>query len=352
MNTTRYERALIVSLISILLIGCFLGAQCSISEHIMPDVGSTVPSDQQDLQTAALLFEELSKYLPEEFYERIHNEWGIQPIALVTSWAIDPDKDGHWNPDKTDHALNQYVKKGWLPPDYDGYICLDWEHPWMGYLCGEYDNKAGMDGRGGWRYGPGTPEGRKALQDGLGLLRRFKRHWPNARIGFYGLPTREYWHQDETWRNNARSVLPILFAECDYVSPSCYEIYGTQRKRNGRLVEAEGAKDHYIKRYQEIVRLSLELAGDKPVIPWIHGHWHANAKPPYAGQQIPAERYRWFIESLKAVEVEGKSIQGAIQYGLTIREKEADRLFCILMDIFGMEECGVEYVDVPMPQWK
>ncbi len=290
----------------------------------------------------ALIFHELSRHLPQEFYDRIESEWGILPILLVTNWAFDPENDGVWYPEITDRAITRYQELWGYPPDYDGYICLDWEQPWMGYLIGKWTDQ-------GWLYGPGTPEGERALQDGIGLLAAFRQAWPNAKLGFYGLPTREYWHQDDNWRNNNVNQLSQLLADADFVSPSLYELYGTTKIRNEEIVEGEGAKDRYVERYQAITKLALEVAGEKPVLPWVHGHWHKNAGPPFAGSQIPSARYTWWIESMKEVQFDGRSISGVVQYGLTIQEPEADRLFCILMDIFNGQECGVSWADATMP---
>jgi len=61
-------------------------------------------------QEGALIFHKLSQDLPLEFYDRIENEWGVMPISLITSWAIDPDHDGLWNPEATAHGQSPYHK--------------------------------------------------------------------------------------------------------------------------------------------------------------------------------------------------------------------------------------------------
>jgi hypothetical protein len=129
---------------------------------------------------------------------------------------------------------------------------------------------------------------------------------PYAKVGFYTLPLREYWNQNEEWRYNMHAIAAI-FDACNAVFPSVYDFYGDDSENAGR------EEDRI--RYGNLVRLALELAGDSDVV--LYG-WHRwqEATEEYGyklitrGERIDHVRYL-----LREVEFNGKRPVGLCAWG-------------------------------------
>jgi len=132
---------------------------------------------------------------------------------------------------------------------HEGLICIDWE----GGLFNLF--KAG----GG-------------VKNALKVLYQVKSYCPLAKVGYYGIPLREYWHQDHDWIDLANHVMPIIRAS-DVLFPPIYDFYDTNE-----------ARDH--DRAARYVRLCTML--HRSVVPFTLHRYHSS-NPAVGNKLIPAK---------------------------------------------------------------
>lgn len=219
---------------------------------------------------------------------RRYAELGLEPIFTVGTRHFDPQKTERW---QDPGPINRYLDQT-VPPSFAGYICLDWEGEALKALAA----------------GPGNPEFQRVLDDFVRLARHVKSKRPRAKVGYYSIPVREYWHQDAAWRDASLALGPLVEA-CDVFFPSCYDFYSDATSL--KIKERDKAK------FSELVRLALEVAGSKPVLPFVNPRYHHSSKK-VGGQVIPDDEFINHIRNLASVEYDGRRIAGVVAWG---REK-------------------------------
>jgi len=144
---------------------------------------------------------------------------------------------------------------------------------------------------------------KKALDYYLEVFKFTKKCRPNATIGIYGLPWRDYWNRDAKWRKKNESLLPII-KEVDALFPSVYDFY-----EDG--VDVSKKSDSlYIK---DNIEESLRIADiyDKPVYPLVwHRYHHSNKKKGL--KFIDKTEFFNQIKTIANTNYEGKRITGII----------------------------------------
>lgn len=200
----------------------------------------------------------------------------VVPIRLMSAQFIDPDHDLKINWDRVQAGLDQL-----FAPGYNGVICLDWEAEFFDAL----------------RAGPTDPNFQKAINKGCNLISYVKEKRPNAKVGFYGMPT-AHWNTDFT-------TLTPLFNAMDVLLPSAYMSDALTFEQN-------------VTKLLNNVELALQLAGSKPVVVF---HWPRLAPKGGTGGNSLIER-NTFIDYLKktfTVEVNGKRAAGVAIWDMTMR---------------------------------
>jgi len=180
--------------------------------------------------------------MPVIYTSGFHHQ-AAEEIPTAGNWHIDPNNEGYMTtPDRLEEWARPYHA-------HEGLICIDWEG-------GLYDLlKAG----GG-------------IQNALKVLYQVKVYCPLAKVGYYGIPLREYWHQDHDWIDSASHVMPIVKAS-DVLFPSIYDFYNTNE-----------ARDH--DRAARYVRLCTML--HRSVVPFTHHRYHPS-NPTVGNKLIPAK---------------------------------------------------------------
>ena len=102
------------------------------------------------------------------------------------------------------------------------------------------------------------------------ILDIVKKERPNATVGYYGYPFRDYWNRNDAWRKKNERLIP-LFEKVDAIFPSLYDFYADD-------IDVGKASDMaYIK---DNVEESLRFAEmfDKKVYPFVWHRYHSSNK--------------------------------------------------------------------------
>lgn len=169
---------------------------------------------------------------------RIPFSTGIDQAIMVWEGYFDPGKTGRTTSDTWRSVLDERT-----PPDFSGPIILDREAPPAGEA---------------FKVGALHPAHAEIVADSIELAVEVKSHRPEALVGFYGLPLREYWDQGAQWRQ-ASTDLASLFEACDAVYPSIYDLYGHKPERDAE-------------KYGGIVEVALSF--NRPVYPIFWDRYH------------------------------------------------------------------------------
>lgn len=173
-----------------------------------------------------------------------------------------------------------------IPADFDGPITINWEGDALRSLI---------------RPDPSDPGERDVHIDGfLQVLNEVRNHCPDALVGYYGLPSREYWAQTDAWRETMRYLAPIFEASSG-VFPSCYDLYGTMPGRDEE-------------RLSEIARFAVELAQGRPVFPFVWDRYH-NSTATWGYKTIPTSEWTDLLVAILSAEHDGRHPAGLVAWG-------------------------------------
>jgi len=219
-------------------------------------------------------------------------DWGMA-ISYTNGWIIKrvSEEEGcpgfNWDQDRTDYWLER------VPENFEGPLVPDWEGDCMRVLA---------DGPGA----PGSEQEelwQQTLDKYLDLLTYLQRKRPSAKVGYYGLPTKKYWGQDDAWRNSMRALRP-LFELQNAIYVSIYDFYDVD----------DYSQDH--EHWRNIVLLALEVAhtsGDKPVIMYSTHRFHNST--PNGFKLVDRVQYLDHIHYLLNVEHAGTKPFGVLMWG-------------------------------------
>lgn len=200
------------------------------------------------------------------------DESRVDEIPVLYNVTIDPDHDlkPNWNLITTE--LNSSC-----PPGYNGVIALDWEAEFFAALKG----------------GPDHPDFQRAMNKGIALLNFVHAARPNAKVGFYGMPT-AHWHVDF-------ALLQPLFDAMSVLLPSAY------------MHQAKTYQENETKLHNNVA-LALEIGNGKPVVvfhsPRLAGGGH---------NLIPRDTFVQFLDSSFSVERDNRRATGVIIWDQTRR---------------------------------
>lgn len=201
-------------------------------------------------------------------------EWNMQKASMISQKWITVD-GWHWNQEKTDEWLAAYC-----PEDYEGYLIGDWEGGLFTSI-------------------------REGYSDPIEECREFLFHIrnvrPGAKVGMYGIPTREYWNQDKKWWDSNLNVAQPIVDGSHVIMPSCYDFYGDNPERD-------------LERFGKIVELALLMAGDKQVIPFVQPRYH-NSTEQWGFRTIPDDEFRTHLNGLIDSRFDGSQIAGLCVWG-------------------------------------
>ncbi len=206
--------------------------------------------------------------------------WGVVPVPLLPQSGIDPYGNGAY---ETPALLESWVLTH-IPPDYDGYIVVDWR---------EGVTEPLLAGSGHERF-DGVVASMVAVVDEI------KRMRPGARVGYVGIPVFDYWSHGEAWRTAVDAAKP-LYDAVDAFFPDVRDVYGTEPERDSE-------------RLSEYVGATLEVAAGRPVFLFTD-HRYVNVTERWGYSLIPRDEYVEHISGLMRVEREGARPAGALASG-------------------------------------
>jgi hypothetical protein len=205
---------------------------------------------------------------------------GVTPSLIMYQNWIDPDDTGAWaRPDLTEEWLLANV-----PPEYSGYLVLDWEAGVMSRIAA----------------GPSDPGFDDTVAEMARLLAYVKDARPEARVGYFDLPFSAYWRQDDTWRAAMAALEPVIDAS-DALFPCVYDFYPGEARRDRE-------------RFGALVEVALDLAGGKPVILYTHHRYH-HEETDHGFELIPRDEYVEHIRGLMEIERGGARPAGVVAWG-------------------------------------
>ncbi len=263
--------------IILLIIICFsFGCQTSKSISARADVGM----DTYEI-SGFKVFTSLAGVSP-KMKAKLESK-NIKKAILVNGGAIDNPKSY-----SVDYAkIKQYLERVLPNPKSTALVVIDIEGQKMISLNRAETNKSFN----------------QTLNYYLEILRYFKNLRPEATIGFYGFPWRNYWNRNKSWKEKNDKLLPLI-EEMDAVFPSVYDFYADDIDVNKRSDEA------YIR---ENIEESLRLAEstNKPVYPFVWHRYH-NSNKKRGMTFIDDTEFQNSIKTIVSTKYKGKRVSGII----------------------------------------
>ncbi len=206
--------------------------------------------------------------------------WDIVPTPQLPQSGIDPYGHGVFEtPALLDAWLSSYI-----PPDYDGYLIIDWREGVTEPLF----------------IGRDDPRFDTVIAEMVSVVDEIKRQRPAAQVGFVGIPVFEMWSHGDAWRSALDAAKPLHDA-VDAFFPDVRDVYGVEPERD-------------MERLSVYVATTLEIAGDRPVFLYT-SHRYENVTERWGYDLIPREEYVAHIAGLMAVEYDGTRPAGAVASG-------------------------------------
>lgn len=201
---------------------------------------------------------------------------------IIYGQYVDPENDGMVNV----NMLEQYIRgetphSTGIPSNFRGYVSIDIELPYLNWL----------------RLSPSSSQFQQAQSQMILAVETAKRLRPNAKWGFYGLPTVNYWIDGAGgrygWASAPQSVKDTyiaqmlaptaLYNKVDYLSPSIYDHYPSDTIPQN-IVEDNAW-------IQNLTRASVRAANGKPVFSFISPRFF-NGSEPYSYSLIPPNEFQ------------------------------------------------------------
>jgi len=206
--------------------------------------------------------------------------WDIARIPLLPQSGVDPYGRGAY---ETPALVESWVQTH-TPPDYDGYIVIDWH-----------------DGVTEPLLAGSTHERFEAVVAAMvSVVNDIKRLRPNAQVGYVGIPVFDYWSHGEAWHASIDAAKPLHDA-VDVFFPDVRDVYGTEPERD-------------LERLSTYVAATLELAAGRPVYLYT-SHRYENLTERWGYRLIPRDEYVAHIAGLLAVDHDGVSASGVVASG-------------------------------------
>lgn len=222
--------------------------------------------------------------------------------------GLDSNNDGICDGEKVIRAWLQ-TNYPHINYNYNGPIGLDWE----GHAGDILYTRSLED-----------PEFQATVEEFNTCLKVMRQIFPQAKLGYYGMPLGNYYHFDAAWKKR-NAAMQSIFDASDVLFPSIYDLY-----RDG-IPYHDNEQDLIAVR--NTVQLALNSANGKPVYPYIWARYHDST--PDAYYLIPQKEFQKQIAAaLDPTSPLGKKIDGFMWWG-------ADVYFWWLA--FGVTDPNSEY---------
>lgn len=267
----------VISTVAILLIYVFACSPVKVRSTNVKDVELGMKSYEV---SGIKVFTSLSG-VSEDFRTEL-NRKGIKRAVLINGGQI--DVKNNYTVQKA--KIQAYLDKA-VPPNADALVIIDIE--------GEKLAELGK--------GPTSTAFAKTLAYYTDVYKFTKKCRPNATVGIYGLPWRDYWNRTDAWRAKNETLLPLL-KEVDALFPSIYDFYRDDLDVK-RYSDSAYVSDNAI----EALRIA-ELCS-KPVYPLVWHRYHSSNKK--AGREIINKtEFQNHIEALASARYKEKKVDGLV----------------------------------------
>ncbi|HRP57730.1 hypothetical protein [Agriterribacter sp.] len=166
--------------------------------------------------------------------------------------------------------LIQSINQKFPDKNQSGMAILDWEGVGFDSLT--------SPGKTGDKY-------RKQFADAIQKARSLR---PGIRWSYYGLPTREFWHTDNAWRQKNLSIMSF-YSNLDFLAPSLYIFYSTDQV-------AEEVHQNYIDNNMALAgKIGSEL--DMPVYAVVNHRYHPSNKL-LGNRLVPVDLFTFYVKRI------------------------------------------------------
>lgn len=209
-------------------------------------------------------------------------QYGFTTMPIID---VKTNADGYTYDEK---KLLEDLEKQFPDPNDSRYLTLDWEDHPFDVL---YQNR-----------NTATPLG-TVVQQYIKLFKLVKSKRPNLKVGFYGLPIKEYWKRDQSWRSHNNNLDPILKI-VDVIYPTVYIPY-----KEGVEAKAEDILNFLKDNIESALMYGVKY--NKPVYPYIWQRYHI-ANKTVALMPIPYSVFNKQMKVIYNTSYKGKKIDGTI----------------------------------------
>jgi|GEM_PF-2066181 len=265
--------ALVLGLFSIIMSACCSQKTINNTDTYSDIGGDTFAESGMEFYTCISgTSQEMRDYLREK---------NIKRAVLVGGHFIEKDHEFTVNKDNIDAFLDKAVSDR----ESDAMIVLDFEGQKMTDLLKTSDEA----------------EADRIVDHYIGVFKYFKKQRPNATIGYYGYPFRDYWHRNEQWKKKNDRLIP-LFAVVDALFPSIYDFYADD-------IDVKKASD--LAYVRENVEETLRLAEGKPVYPFLWHRYHSSNKK-RAKDLIDFQEFEDHVAAVANASYDGHQAKGVV----------------------------------------
>ena len=257
--------------------------------------------------------------------EAYFTKHGVQPAVLVGQRSI----EGKGEAVVDAEVLTQFIESRVPDPGSRAMIVLDWEGEAMKVLnAGEGASPLKYQ-----RYYRGFTE----------AYRLVKEIRPNATVGYYGFPIRDYWNRNASWRQKNRG-LDTLISQFDAVFPSVYDFYNNRLSdKSDSLYVADNIKE----------ALLMGQRIGRPVYPFVWHRYHPSNKK-VGRQLIPIPEWSDHLRNIVNTNINGQRVNGLFwwsnEYGKFIQGQRTESDKKALKQNFEqhIDQYIVDYLDAAL----
>lgn len=191
--------------------------------------------------------------------------------------------------------LNESLNNKFPMKDTKAYLVLDWEGKVYDDLWSKNNYK-------------------ESMSQFISAIDFIKKNRPNIKVGYYGIPSREFWNADAVWQNKNLLLAP-LYKKVDFLANSVYMFYTDSEVKSV-------LNTNYIKQNVELA-LTIGKKFNKPVYPVIWHRYHPSNQH-FGLMNIPLQSFRTYINDILETEVQGKKVSGVFWWQADIYYRKTE----------------------------